>query len=75
MELTEVKEALYKKELVEYDESSYTITAYILRFDGKEFKHLLELKDLKAKSSVIIVDMKKVEFVEKSIGINDQEVI
>ena len=55
MELPEVNKALYKKQIVEYDERKYILTAYILRFDGKEFKHLLELTDLKARHSVKII--------------------
>lgn len=60
MEISEVKQALISKKLVKYDDSDYTVTAYMLRFDGKNMKHLLELKDLKAKNSVRIVEMAKV---------------
>lgn len=60
MELAEVKQALISKQLVKYDDSDYMVTAYILRFDGKSMKHLLEIKDMKAKNSVRIVEMEKV---------------
>ena len=61
MELNEVKQAIATKKVIQYDNTDYIVTAYILRFRGREWQHLLELKDLKAKSSVVIVEMKKVE--------------
>ena len=62
MDIKTVKEALSKRKSVTYDDSSYIVTAYILRFNNG-WQHLLELKDLKA-NSVRIVPMEKVE-VEK----------
>ena len=60
MELKAVKEVIANKNLVTYDNADYTVTAYILRFNGKAWQHTLELKDLKA-NSVRIVPMEKVE--------------
>ena len=62
MDIKEVKEAISKGKLVTYDDSSYIVTAYILRFNGK-WQHLLELKDLKA-NSVRIVPIERVEVKE-----------
>ncbi len=60
MDVKAVKEVISNKKLVTYDNSNYTVTAYILRFNGKAWQHTLELKDLKA-NSVRIVLMAKVE--------------
>jgi hypothetical protein len=60
MELKAVKEVISKRKLVTYDKSSYTATAYILRFNGREWQHTLELKDLKV-NGVRIVPIGKVE--------------
>jgi hypothetical protein len=61
MELKDVKQAITSKTIVKYDNTNYKITAYILRLNGREWQHLVELKDLKAKSSVRIVKIKDVE--------------
>lgn len=60
MELKDVKQAIANKTIAKYKDTDYKITAYILRLNGREWQHLVELKDLKAKSSVIITDIKKV---------------
>ena len=60
MDVKTVKEVISNKKLVTYDNANYTVTAYILRFNGKAWQHTLELKDLKA-NSVRIVPMGKVE--------------
>lgn len=61
MELKDVKQAIANGTIVKYDNTNYKITAYILRLNGREWQHLLELKDLKTKSSVVIVKIKDVE--------------
>lgn len=54
MDVKAVKEVIGNKKLVTYDNANYTVTAYILRFNGKTWQHTLELKDLKAKSVRIV---------------------
>ena len=63
MDVKAVKEVIANKKLVTYDNSNYTVTAYILRFNNGKLRHTLELKDLKA-NSVRIVPMEKVEVKE-----------
>ena len=55
MEVKDVKQAIANGTIVRWDNTNYKLTAYILRLNGREWQHLVELKDLKAKSSVVIV--------------------
>lgn len=60
MDIKEVKEAIASRKLVTYDNTNYTVTAYILRLIDRKWQHTLELKDLKT-NSVRTVPMGKVE--------------
>ena len=63
MKIEEVKKTIAQKTLVTYDNTDYTVTAYILRIIKGKWQHTLELKDLKA-NSMRIVPMEKVEVKE-----------
>jgi len=65
MKIEEVKKVIAHRTLVTYDNTDYTVTACILRLKGREWKHTLELKDLKA-NSVRIVNMDKVKIADLS---------
>ena len=59
--LKAVKHAIATKTTVYYQGAAYKPTACILRYIGGEWLYSVELTDVKAKSSRIIVKIKKVE--------------
>jgi len=64
MDIKDVKRVIANKTIVQYDNTDYIVTACILRLKGREWQYTLELKDLKAKASVLIVNMESVEVKE-----------
>ena len=61
MDIKQAKPVMARKTKVTFDGTDYIVTACILRLKGKEWYYQLELKELKAKNSVIIADMERVE--------------
>jgi len=61
MDIKDVKRAITDKKIVQYDNANYIVTACILRLRGREWQYTLELQDLKANNSVVIVEIEKVE--------------
>jgi preprotein translocase subunit SecA len=64
LELKDVKKVAESKQLVKYDGIKYIVIAYILRLIDGKWKQQVELKDLKAKSSVRSAEIKDVEVLE-----------
>lgn len=63
MVVEELKGAMWNNALVKYQGGLYEITAAIYKFDRKEkkFYYRLELKDTKAKSSLIYCRLEEAE--------------
>jgi len=61
MDIKDVKRVIANKTIAQYDNTDYIVTACILRLKGREWQYTLELKDLQAKNSVVIVNMESVE--------------
>jgi len=61
MDIKDVKRAIADRKIVQYNNADYIVTACILRLKGREWQYTLELKDLKANNSVVIVEIEKVE--------------
>jgi len=61
MDIKDVKRAITDKKIVRYDNADYIVTACILRLRGGTWQYTLELQDMKANNSVVIVEIEKVE--------------
>jgi len=61
MDIKDVKRAITDRKIVQYDNADYIITACILRLKGSTWQYTLELKDLKANNSVVVVEIERVE--------------
>ena len=71
MLVEELKGAMWNNALVKYQGGLYEITAAIYKFDRKEkkFYYRLELKDTKAKSSLIYCRLEEAELTNMQGGI------
>jgi len=61
MDIKDVKRAIADKKIVQYNNADYIVTACILRLRGNTWQYTLELKDLQANNSVVVVEIEKVE--------------
>ena len=61
MDIKDVKRAITDKKIVQYDNADYIVTACVLRLKGRVWQYTLELKDLKANNSVVVVEIERVE--------------
>lgn len=61
MKIEDVKRAITDRKIIQYNNADYIITACILRLRGNTWQYTLELKDLKANNSVVVVEIEKVE--------------
>lgn len=60
MDISEVKKAIANKTIVNFLDSDYIVTACIMRLRDDKWQYTLELKDLNANNSVVVVEIEKV---------------
>ena len=71
MVVSELKQAMRNNAVVRFKDGLYEISAAIYKFDRKEqqFYYRLELKDIKAKSSLIYCRLEEAELTNMQGGI------